>query len=574
MEREELTKLLRRHLVSIYPDQSDEAAKKIAGVCRQVRSEPRDSLWSENDILLITYGDQIQASSQAQGEPALELLHRWLLAEKLDDAFSLVHLLPFSPYSSDDGFSVIDYRRVDPELGEWSDIARLATDFDLMFDLVLNHVSQHSEWFQGYLRGVPKFTDWFIEGDPDADYSQVVRPRSLPLLTPFETSRGTRHVWTTFSADQVDLNYKSPDVLAEMIDILLLYVERGARVLRLDAIAYLWKELGTSCIHLPQTHEIVKLMRTVLDACAPGTLLLTETNVPHRENVSYFGAGDEAHMVYQFSLPPLLLDAILHGDATVIRGWLADLMPPAPATSFLNFTASHDGIGVRPLEGLVPPTRLDALVAEVRRRGGMVSTRRQLDGSDSPYELNITYLDAVKDDRATTIAAQLRPFLTSQAVMLALQGIPAVYFHSLVGTPNDLEGVEESGQPRRINRHKYQWNELQERLAAADSAQAYIFDAYRRMMAVRRTQVAFHPDASQRVVETEAASLLVVVRGEETDRPVCLVANLGCEASAVSARELPELDEWRRNCLDGTTRDLDDGRLVLQPFESLWLTRS
>ena len=574
MERErgvsgELADRLRRHLERIYPDRLEVALEKVQGVCREVDVPERPALWTEEDVLLITYGDQIRGGDAAP----LKLLRRWLLENDLRQAFSLVHLLPFFPYSSDDGFSVIDYRRVDPALGDWNDVAALADSFDLMFDLVLNHVSQKSEWFQRYLKGDERYADWFIEADPTADYSQVVRPRSLPLLTPFETARGTKHIWTTFSPDQVDLNYRSPDVLAEMLDILLLYVERGARILRLDAIAYLWKELGTSCIHLPQTHEVVKLMRTVLDACAPGTLLLTETNVPHQENISYFGNGDEAHIVYQFSLPPLLLDAIVHGDATYLRQWLSDLAPPAPATTFLNFTASHDGIGVRPLEGIVPPERLQALVAEVRKRGGLVSTRRQADGSDAPYELNITYLDAVRDLTATDPRDQLRPFLASQSVMLALQGIPAVYFHSLVGTPNDTEGVERSGQPRRINRHKYTWDELAGALESPESSQGWVFRQYRAMLQTRRKLAAFHPEASQRVLDVDHPAVLAVVRGEETDDGVALLANLGREPVSLSARQLRLPDDWTWDCLRGETVVGADGTVALDRYETVWLTR-
>ena len=282
--------------------------------------------WDQTDAVLITYGDQVSQPNKAP----LETQRQFLLDRGLADVLSTVHILPFFPYSSDDGFSVIDYRQVDPALGTWSDVAALADDFDLMFDLVINHCSRHSEWFQKYLTGEQPYSSFFIEVDPNEDVSQVTRPRSHPLLTPFETSRGTRHLWTTFSDDQIDLNFASPDMLVEMIDVLLFYLQRGARIIRLDAIAYLWKQLGTSCIHLPQTHEVVKLMRTVVDEVAPGTILLTETNVPHEENVSYYGNGDEAQMVYQFSLAPLLAEALQSGDATVLNRWLADLEPTPP----------------------------------------------------------------------------------------------------------------------------------------------------------------------------------------------------------------------------------------------------
>ncbi|MEJ2096688.1 MAG: alpha-amylase family glycosyl hydrolase, partial [Deltaproteobacteria bacterium] len=171
--------------------------------------------------------------------------------------------------------------------------------FKIMMDLVLNHVSAESDWFRRYLRGEKRFEHLALEADPSNDLSRVVRPRAWPLLTEFRKDSGeTVHLWTTFSADQIDLNFQDVNVLALMVEILLLYVEKGAAIIRLDAIAYLWKEVGTSCIHLPQTHEMVKLFRAILDAVSPGTLIITETNVPHAENISYFGTDfDEAQLV-------------------------------------------------------------------------------------------------------------------------------------------------------------------------------------------------------------------------------------------------------------------------------------
>lgn len=485
-------------------------------------ASPR-SRWTERDVVLITYADQLRSPNQSP----LATLRQWLTDQHLDELISDVHLLPFFPYSSDDGFSVVDYRQVDPAAGAWDDVARLGERFGLMFDLVLNHASAHSDWFRSYLAGRPPFDRYFIEADPDADLSQVVRPRSSPLLTPFETSRGVKHLWTTFSADQIDLNFAEPQVLAEMLGVLLEYVRRGARIIRLDAVAFLWKTIGANCLHLPQTHEIVKLLRDALSALAPHALLLTETNVPHDENISYFGQGDESQMVYQFSLPPLLLDATVNQDATALAVWLSDLAPPPPGCAFFNFTASHDGVGVRPLEGLVSGERFDRVVQSVLDRGGCVSTRRRPDGTDSPYELNITYVDVLAPD-PSQYDQQLhaRRFLASQAVMLAVRGMPAVYFHSLVGTRNDTAGVARSGQSRRINRRKFDLGELRTALGADDSLQQAIYNGYRRLLAMRRAQSAFHPDAPQRVVDSGDDAILAFERTSlEGDQRLLVAVN-------------------------------------------------
>ncbi len=556
-------------LQRLYGDAAPQVLPRLTALLDRcvVPSQGVGERWDQRDVVLITYADQIGS----ENDTPLGALRRFLLANGLDRCLNTVHLLPFFPYSSDDGFSVIDYRSVDPQCGSWNDIRRLGEGFDLMFDLVLNHVSQHSDWFQQYLQGREPYTRYFVEADPKQDLSAVTRPRSLPLLTAYETSRGLRWVWTTFSADQVDLNFAEPEVLLEMLGILLEFVSRGARIVRLDAIAYLWKQIGTSCIHLPPTHEVVKLMRDVLDAVAPRTILLTETNVPHAENVSYFGAGDEAHMVYQFSLPPLLLDAVLNQDAVPLRQWLAGLEAAPPGTTYFNFTASHDGIGVRPLEGLIPRERLERLIQACRDRGGLVSTRHNPDGNDSPYELNITYLDAVGDPGDPDPRRHAGRFLLTQAIMLALRGIPGVYFHSLVGTPNDLDGVRASGHARRINRRKYEIGELEEHLAYHGSLQQLVFAGYQSMLQTRRKQPAFHPDAAQQVWITEDPAVLAFVRTSRDQRQRILVAaNLSEQPRQL---DLPNDSgpHFARDLLSG--RPLSGDRsLRLEGWEVVWAT--
>ena len=551
----------------IYGCVPDVLADGIAKLENQRDADPASAaLWSERDIVLITYADQVRAD----GVAPLQALLDFLLDRSLDEVIRCVHLLPFCPYTSDDGFSVVDYLAVDPASGTWADIANLGDSFDLMFDLVLNHVSQKHEWFQRFLQGDPEFADFFIDQDPSADLSQVVRPRSLPLLTEFDSADGIKQVWTTFSADQVDLNYANPRVMLVMLETLVEYARRGGRIIRLDAIAFLWKEVGTNCIHRPQTHAAVRLMRRVLDRVAPGTLVLTETNVPHAENIRYFGRGDDqAHMVYQFSLPPLLLDAIHSGETSVLRDWLKTLKPPSDCTTFFNFTASHDGIGVRPLEGIVPAQRVDRLAKIVRAQGGRVNTRRNSDGSDSPYELNITYLNAVADASVVSAAEHARRFLATQAIMLSIQGIPAVYFHSLVGTPNDQAGVEESGQNRRINRHKYQQSELQAALSKPHSLQRRVFDGYRRLLEVRIEQPAFHPGAAQEVIELPGDGLIGFVRTARSGQRLAVLANLSCQPKTVDGAmvdlnlrydELAQQRLWKNDPIG------------MRPFQVRWLT--
>ncbi|MBV8228749.1 MAG: alpha-amylase [Planctomycetaceae bacterium] len=560
---------LRGRLVELYGDRADAClARLLTLVSHHPSPRPRQAVaWDQRDVMLICYGDQVQSP----GRPHLQTLLDVLTSYDIPRFIRLLHLLPFFPSSSDDGFAVVDYRAVDPELGGWNDVGELGRHFGLMFDLVINHVSAGSLWFQNYLKGESPYDRFFLEVDPGADVSRVVRPRSHPLLTAVSTNRGVRHVWMTFSADQVDLDYRNPEVLLEMIGVLLLYLQRGARLIRLDAIAYLWKELGTSCIHLRQTHVVVKLLRDLVDAVAPGTLLITETNVPHAENVSYFGDGDEAHLVYQFSLPPLLLEAFVSGDATALCDWLERLEPTRPGTAYLNFTASHDGIGVRPLEGVLPGERIARLVDAVRQRGGLVSTRRLPNGEDAPYELNITYLDALRDPADADPQWHVRRFLASQAIMLALRGIPAVYFHSLVGTANDYGGVKATGRARSINRRKYAADELRRILADPDSESARVFTAYRDLLARRIAQPAFHPDADQQVWRFDDPAIIGFLRSSLDRRhQVLVMANVSGVPKAVrldAGRDLPVT----RDLLTGAEMSVSDGRISLEPYQVVWL---
>ncbi|MCH7987626.1 MAG: sugar phosphorylase [Planctomycetes bacterium] len=528
-------------------------------------SRSQNELWTEQDVVLITYADQVRRA----GCTPLAALNRFLLDHHLDQCINTVHLLPFFPYSTDDGFSVIDYKQVDPACGDWADVTQLGKSFDLMFDLVLNHCSKEHRWFRDYLKGKEPYNRYFLEVDSATDLSGVVRPRSAPVLTPFETSLGTRNVWTTFSDDQIDLNFSNPDVLCEMIDVLLFYVQHGARIIRLDAVAYLWKTLGTSCIHLPETHTVVKLLRDILEEFAPGTILLTETNVPHRENVSYFGDGDEAQMVYQFSLAGLLLDAFLSRDAGPMNEWLGSLEPAGAGMTFFNFTASHDGIGVRPLEGLVSQERLDRLIEAVRLRGGRVSTKRDTVGSDSPYELNITYFSALVDPDERDPELSVRRFLSSQAVMLALQGIPGIYFHSLVGTENDLAGVERTGRSRSINRRKFSLDELGNILADENSTQQRVFDEYRNMIRTRVSQPAFHPDAAQRVIDLNNPALIAFLRTSlDAAQNILVLTNVSGEPASVDLFAFDHL-KLEVDLLGG--ENPRNHQLTLTPFTTAWL---
>ncbi len=533
-------------------------------------SIPYDKVWTHKDVILITYGDMVQPR---EGEPVSKLcmLHKFL-KEYVKDFISTVHILPFFPSSSDDGFSVVDYKRVDSRLGGWDNIEEMSKDFRLMGDLVMNHISRYSSWFKKYLKNLTPYKNYFIEVDPKSELNSVTRPRSSPLLTPVHTEEGEKFVWTTFSGDQIDVNFSNPDLLFRYIDIFLFYLNEGLSVIRLDAVAYIWKEIGTSCIHLGNTHEIVKLFRTIVDHYSPEATIITETNVPHKENISYFGKCDEAHMVYQFSLPPLLLHAILTENAEYLTEWAISLNSLPKHCTYFNFTASHDGIGVRPIEGLVPEEEINGLVEGMKKRGGFVSEKQNPDGTLSPYELNITYFDAFSDLNGSQ-SLQERRYICSQVIMLSLQGVPGIYFHNLTATRNNMKGVAITGRYRTINRKKWFYDELVDSLNDPDTNTYRIFNRYKEILQKRNQHPAFHPFGKQIVHDTDSDLFCLEREDPDGRERMFVIANVTDKKKELEldCSNLPIDDKIIYEDILTEEECIKQGKLTLAPFQVAWV---
>jgi sucrose phosphorylase len=570
---------LESHLAFIYPDEdhaslTDHVIEAFWPAGGSSRPRQRGRLtnkppWSEKDTVLIAYGNSL-----VDGEhPPLTLLHHFLDSH-LGKAVKGVHVLPFFPYTSDDGFAVVDYYKVNSDVGSWDHLHRLGTDYRLMADLVLNHVSSSSTWFTEYLQDRAPGKGFFIEVEPTTDLSAVVRPRPHPLLRKVDTSKGVRHVWCTFSEDQVDLNFANPEMLLEFLRVMRFHVDRGVRTIRLDAVAFIWKEIGSTCIHLPQTHEIVRLMRTIADYAEVPLLLITETNVPNMENLSYFGNRNEAHAVYNFSFPPLVVHALLSGDATALNRWQMT-MPPAPKGCFyFNFVASHDGIGLRPVEGLLSDDEIAAMIRAIEAFGGAVSLRAMPDGTYRPYEMNIALYDAFQGgiDGLPDNFHRER-FLASQTIMMALEGIPAFYVHSLLATPNDHDRRLRTGHNRSLNRHQWNYPELEGRLADPASEQAIIFAEMKRRIRIRTRQRAFHPNATQFTLQLDKRLFGLWRQSIDRDQSIFAITNVSGETVRLPLVSLNLIrgETWT-DLLSGKAVDAEIGtELELEPYQSVWL---
>lgn len=539
------------------------------GASRRKRArKPGNRMWSSTDAMVITYGNSLVDGAHRPLDLLNDFLHRYLKG-----CISSVHILPFFPFTSDDGFAVTDYRAVNSHLGSWADIQRIASEFKLMSDLVLNHVSSQGTWFNEYLQGHAPFDRFFFEASPEDDLSEVVRPRTSPLLREVETVNGTRHVWCTFSHDQVDVDFSNPEVLLEFLRIMRLHVDNGVQIIRLDAVAFIWKEIGTSCIHLPETHAIVKLMRVLCDFAVEPLVLLTETNVPNRENLSYFGNRDEAHAVYNFSLPPLLLHALLSGRAEYLHRWQISMPPAQLGCAYLNFTASHDGIGMRPAEGILGTEERDKVIQAVRDFGGLVSMRTLPDGGQAPYELNITYFDAMKGTFEGADDWQFERFLCSQTITMALEGIPAFYIHALLGTPNDYAGVEKTGINRAINRRRWDYPELRTALDDPESVHARVLAGLKQRINIRCEQPAFHPNATQFTLHLDPRVFGIWRQSLDRDQSIFALHNVSKDALSVTPTSINLIggEEWV-DLLTGEAIDPNAEKIDMAPYQCRWIT--
>ena len=555
-------------LSELYGDERvDALSQKInTRLARTPRRVSKGARWSPEDVLLITYADAFSS----EDETPLRSLKRFLNA-RMQGLITQVHLLPFFPYTSDDGFAVSDYRRVDPTHGDWEDIRALSEEVDLAFDLVINHASSSHPRFQEFLEDRPPGRGYFTKAELTDDLSKVTRPRATPLLQTYESASGPKHVWCTFSRDQVDWDFKNPDVLLEFVDIFVGYIERGASWVRLDAIAYLWKEVGTSCVHLPQTHTLVKLLRAIAESIAPNFKVLTETNVPMAENLSYFGEGDEAHIVYNFSLPPLLTHALLRGQSRHLTKWCQSLPELPEGCTYLNFTASHDGIGLRPLEGLLDDEELDHLLSTVLAFDGRLTERTRPDGSLSPYEANISLFDAFKGTSEGQDGWQVERFLVSQALMLSLAGVPALYYNTLLSAPNNLEGMRETGRNRTINRKKWTLSEIDARLDAPGGAPQRVLQGLTTMLSVRQACPAFHPEAAQTCLAVDQRIFALLRESDDGQRLLCLF-NLSAEEVDVG-KDLLNLGRealYSERFVQGSLRN-QGSSLGCSPYAIAWL---
>ena len=495
------------------------------------------------DVALIAYADSIRGD----GGPPLAALRRFV-RRYLADTIDTLHLLPFYPWDTDRGFSVQDYRAVDPRNGTWADIEALAGEFaHLMVDLVINHASLDNPLVQGALTGDPRYRDFVIRYDdnaqPDAAaLAALTRPRPDPVLTryyvvatgghmraTFDPRSGGRTggwVWTTFSrppnADdsaatrQVDLNFRNPRVLLEMLEVLLCYRGHGADWVRLDAAGYMWKELGTPSIHHPNTHRLLQVLRDALAGRAD-LVSVAEVNEPQDTILPYLGsteAGVESDLVYQFAHFPLAVHALLSGDAGHYKRWLGTLEPFA-GRQFITMFGSHDGMGRKPIIGLLPDADLERLVTMLAAdHGALPNYALQAGGGRIIYELCANPWSLInRADAEEPLQLQVDRYAACAALGLTLRGVPAFYINGLLGVPNRLDPGQ-LDENRSINREQFDEQALYAELDDCGSQMRRVLKRLLHLIAVRTGEPAFAPGGPPlQVLDSPPAVVAAVADG-------------------------------------------------------------
>ncbi|HKL37791.1 MAG TPA: hypothetical protein VJ876_02785 [Bacteroidales bacterium] len=509
-------KRIKNLLLNIYPEEklTQEFLDRLYALIEEHLEEVTCGLtkWDQTDTVLITNGGSIVNAE----EPPLQTLQKFL-RQHLRDVIRCVHILPFFSYSNSDG-SGIDGYRVDPALGSWQDIEAIHQDFDLMMDLVTNPESGQRQGFHNYPEGRSPEKDLFIE----------------------------------------------------MLRVLFYYIHQGARIISLDDVASLWKDQDTAFTRQPQSHHIVKLIRELAELINPDCIILTETNMPARQNISSFSHNfDEAHMIYQSPLPPLLLRAMHTGDATLLSRWATTIPETDEENTFLNFTASHDAIDVRPLEGILPEDELNRMVEQMKDFGGCLET--QSDGSESPYEINITWFDAMKGTTHGINGLQKERFLCSQTIMMEMKGIPAFYLHALTATENDHKEGVGTGKNRNINPKKRHLEELEERLNNRNHPAHQIFHELKRLIGIRNGQPAFNPNAAQKVLEL-GPEFFVLRRMQEPGETLWAVSNVTPRQRQVDLSRINS--RVSLHDLISEKNFQPDQTVALDPYQTLWLKQA
>ena len=572
MLKKDFSEKVKQYLFQIY---SNDLSKKqinnlflnIKSIFTQPMKRSKNKLWSEKDFLLITYADSIKKNNQKN----FTTLNSFL--KKYCKEFSYIHILPFFPFSSDDGFAVEDYKKIKIEHGSWKDLKKITKTFDIMVDLVINHCSSNNKLFKNFLEDKNPGKDFFINSEKKFPKSnKIVRPRSSDLSKKVLVDGKNTYVWCTFGHDQVDFDFRNPNVLLYFFEIIKFYLDQDIKALRLDAVAFLWKELGTRCINLPQTHNIIRLIRLIIDRFYNKTLIITETNIPNHENLTYFGNNNEAHCIYNFSLAPLLIHAVVSGNSFYLKKWSRGMPPAQENNSYLNFLSTHAGIGMRPVEGILPENEIQKYFNFFKKQGGLFSYRTNA-GKKSVYEVNITLLEAFKECYNGKDKFVLERFILAHTILFSMEGIPAIYIQNYLGSKNDNAKVKKTNSFRSINRRNWNFDSLVKIFKNKSNINSKILHSLNRLMVLRKKQIAFHPNATQFTLQLGDIFFGIWRQSIDRSQSIFCISNLTNVKLKISLLDinLISTNNWFDILSNKKIKNIGD-ELLFKPYQTFWIT--
>ncbi len=565
-------RILNNYLSSIYKNKNLKEIEKLANEIRDIfnkssKKKFKKQFWSQKDFFLITYADSIVKKNQKNFKTLNVFLNKYC------KDFEFLHILPFFPSSSDDGFAVVDYKEIDNKNGDWEDIKKLSRNFKLMVDLVINHCSSSNNLFKNFLKNIEPGSDYFISSEKKINgLSKVVRPRTSKLFKEVKIDGKRKYVWCTFSHDQVDFNFKNSKVLIYFLKIIKFYLDNGISALRLDAVAFLWKENKTSCINLPETHNIVRLIRLLVENYSSNSIVVTETNIPSDQNLSYFGNNNEAHCIYNFSLAPLLIYSIISGSSFYLKKWSRSMPPAQSGNAYLNFLSTHDGIGMRPLEGIIPEIELSKFFKTLEKSGAFLSYRSSKN-KENVYEVNTTLLDAFSQTYDGKDNHRLKRFLLAHEIMFSMEGIPAVYFQNLVGSRNDIKKLKKTKYFRSVNRKNWDFDDIKKKIESTSSVNNKIYNSILKLILLRKKQPSFHPNATQFTLQLEDYFFGIWRQSIDRSQSIFCVSNLSKNKKKLFLHDinLISTDSWF-DILNNKKIDNINSEILLHPYQSVWIT--
>lgn len=401
----------------------------------------------KNEAMLITYADSLGRNLKELNE---------VLDKHLRGIVGGVHLLPFYPSSGDRGFAPMDYTKVDPAFGDWSDVETMSKDYYMMFDFMINHISRQSPYFQDFLekKDASEYADLFIRykdfwpnGEPtqeDVDLIYKRKPRAPYVEVAFKDG-SLEKVWCTFDEQQIDLDVTTATTQKFITDNLTFLAEKGASIIRLDAFAYANKKIGTNCFFVEP--DIWEMLNQSEQTVAPyGVTVLPEI---HEHYSIQLKIAEQDYYVYDFALPMLVLHALFSGKVNRLVHWL-EICPRKQFTTL----DTHDGIGVVDVKDLLSDEEAEMTRESLYSQGANVKKIYSTEAYNNLdiYQINCTYYSALgNDDQA---------YLLARAIQCFAPGIPQIYYVGLLAGVNDIELLEKTKEGRNINRHYYTQDEV------------------------------------------------------------------------------------------------------------------